>query len=125
MPLQLLQDELTTEDLADILARLLVLPRGFLAQEVLQRWGQIKLDGHQLISVPSHDTSSEAHAASGRCPGGCSPICLLLSHPVCEVLMPEPLAIGVCSWSLQVTSVPELRRLLDELGVNVIQIACG
>jgi sugar phosphate isomerase/epimerase len=39
--------------------------------------------------------------------------------------MPEPLAIGVCSWSLQVKSVPELRRLLDELGVNVLQIACG
>src|SRR3954463_4355915 len=39
--------------------------------------------------------------------------------------MPETLAIGVCSWSLQVTSVPELRRLLDRLGVNVIQIACG
>ena len=37
----------------------------------------------------------------------------------------EPLAVGVCSWSLQVTSVPELRRLLDQLGVNVIQIACG
>ncbi len=37
----------------------------------------------------------------------------------------EPLAIGVCSWSLQVTSIPELRRLLDRLGVNVVQIACG
>jgi sugar phosphate isomerase/epimerase len=37
----------------------------------------------------------------------------------------EPLAIGVCSWSLQVTSVPELRRFLDQLGVNVVQIACG
>jgi sugar phosphate isomerase/epimerase len=37
----------------------------------------------------------------------------------------EPYAIGVCSWSLQVTSVPELRRLLDRLAVNVIQIACG
>lgn len=37
----------------------------------------------------------------------------------------EPLAIGVCSWSLQVSSIPELRRLLDRLGVNVIQIACG
>jgi sugar phosphate isomerase/epimerase len=37
----------------------------------------------------------------------------------------EPLAIGVCSWSLQPTSIPELRRLLDELGVNVVQIACG
>src|SRR5438105_6132377 len=37
----------------------------------------------------------------------------------------QPLAIGVCSWSLQVTSIPELRRLLDRLGINVVQIACG
>jgi sugar phosphate isomerase/epimerase len=37
----------------------------------------------------------------------------------------EPLAIGVCSWSLQVTRVAELRGLLDRLGVNVVQIACG
>ncbi|HKB41598.1 MAG TPA: sugar phosphate isomerase/epimerase family protein [Gemmataceae bacterium] len=37
----------------------------------------------------------------------------------------EPLSIGVCSWSLQVASIPELRRLLDRLGVNVVQIACG
>jgi sugar phosphate isomerase/epimerase len=37
----------------------------------------------------------------------------------------EPLAIGVCSWSLQVKSVPELRQFLDRLGVTVVQIACG
>src|SRR3954470_14844334 len=37
----------------------------------------------------------------------------------------EPLAIGVCSWSLQVKSVPELKTLLDRLGVDVVQIACG
>ncbi len=37
----------------------------------------------------------------------------------------EPLAIGVCSWSLQVKSIPELRRLCDRLGLNVVQIACG
>jgi sugar phosphate isomerase/epimerase len=37
----------------------------------------------------------------------------------------EPLAIGVCSWSLQVKNVPELRRLLDRLSINVVQIACG
>src|SRR5947209_12891267 len=37
----------------------------------------------------------------------------------------EPLAIGVCSWSLQVTSVPELKRLMDGLGIDVVQIACG
>jgi sugar phosphate isomerase/epimerase len=37
----------------------------------------------------------------------------------------EPLAIGVCSWSLQVTSVPELKRLIDGLGIDVVQIACG
>jgi sugar phosphate isomerase/epimerase len=37
----------------------------------------------------------------------------------------EPLAIGVCSWSLQVKNVPELKRLMDGLGVDVVQIACG
>src|SRR5438128_1054413 len=37
----------------------------------------------------------------------------------------QPLAIGVCSWSLQVKSVPELKQLLDKLGVDVVQIACG
>jgi L-ribulose-5-phosphate 3-epimerase len=37
----------------------------------------------------------------------------------------EPLAIGVCSWSLQVKSVPELKRLMDQLGVDVVQLACG
>jgi L-ribulose-5-phosphate 3-epimerase len=36
-----------------------------------------------------------------------------------------PLAIGVCSWSLQVTSVPELKGFLDKLGIDVVQIACG
>src|SRR5437588_8830189 len=36
-----------------------------------------------------------------------------------------PLSIGVCSWSLQVGSIPELRKLMDRLGVNVVQIACG
>lgn len=37
----------------------------------------------------------------------------------------EPLAVGVCSWSLQVTSVPELKRLMAGLAVDVVQIACG
>jgi sugar phosphate isomerase/epimerase len=37
----------------------------------------------------------------------------------------EPLAIGVCSWSLQVKSIPELKRLLGQLGTDVVQIACG
>jgi L-ribulose-5-phosphate 3-epimerase len=37
----------------------------------------------------------------------------------------EPLAIGVCSWSLQVGSVPELKRLMTSLGTDVVQIACG
>jgi L-ribulose-5-phosphate 3-epimerase len=37
----------------------------------------------------------------------------------------EPLAIGVCSWSLQVKHITELKRLLDRLGVGVVQIACG
>lgn len=37
----------------------------------------------------------------------------------------EPLAIGVCSWSLQVGSVPELKGFLTRLGIDVVQIACG
>lgn len=37
----------------------------------------------------------------------------------------KPMALGVCSWSLQVKSVAELKRMLDELGVGVTQIACG
>jgi sugar phosphate isomerase/epimerase len=36
-----------------------------------------------------------------------------------------PLSLGVCSWSLQVTSIPELKSLLDGLGTDVVQIACG
>jgi sugar phosphate isomerase/epimerase len=36
-----------------------------------------------------------------------------------------PLTLGVCSWSLQVTSVDELKRLLGTLGVSATQIACG
>lgn len=36
-----------------------------------------------------------------------------------------PMALGVCSWSLQVKSVAELKRLLGGLGVSVTQIACG
>ncbi|MEZ6139924.1 MAG: sugar phosphate isomerase/epimerase family protein [Zavarzinella sp.] len=36
-----------------------------------------------------------------------------------------PLSIGVCSWSLQVTSIPELKGFVDQLGINLVQIACG
>src|SRR5207302_1756220 len=31
----------------------------------------------------------------------------------------------VCSWSLQVKSVAELKGFLDRLGIDVVQIACG
>lgn len=37
----------------------------------------------------------------------------------------EPLAIGVCSWSLQVKNIPELKQFMNDLGVHVVQIACG
>ncbi len=37
----------------------------------------------------------------------------------------EPLALGVCSWSLQVKNIPELTQLSRQLGVDVVQIACG
>lgn len=36
-----------------------------------------------------------------------------------------PWSLGVCSWSLQVKNVPELVRLMGELGVSCTQIACG
>lgn len=36
-----------------------------------------------------------------------------------------PWTLGVCSWSLQVKSIAELKTLLDQLGTNVVQIACG
>lgn len=36
-----------------------------------------------------------------------------------------PLSLGVCSWSLQVHSIPQLSRLLAQLGVDLAQIACG
>lgn len=36
-----------------------------------------------------------------------------------------PLTLGVCSWSLQVTSIRELKGLMDRLGVSTTQIACG
>ncbi len=43
--------------------------------------------------------------------------------------MPEPEGsrpiVGVCSWSLQVKSIAELKGMLDDLGVNATQIACG
>ncbi len=36
-----------------------------------------------------------------------------------------PRVLAVCSWSLQVKSVPELENLLGKLGVNATQIALG
>jgi sugar phosphate isomerase/epimerase len=37
----------------------------------------------------------------------------------------KPFEIGVCSWSLQVKSIAELARFCKELGVDVVQLACG
>ena len=37
----------------------------------------------------------------------------------------QTFAIGVCSWSLQVKSIPELQGFLARLGVDLVQIACG
>lgn len=33
--------------------------------------------------------------------------------------------LGVCSWSLQVTSVPELADFMRQLDLDLVQIACG
>jgi L-ribulose-5-phosphate 3-epimerase len=40
------------------------------------------------------------------------------------MLLP-PLCVGVCSWSLQVKSIAELKSFVDRLGVSAVQIACG
>jgi L-ribulose-5-phosphate 3-epimerase len=37
----------------------------------------------------------------------------------------QPLTVGVCSWSLQVKSVPELAGFMKRLGLDAVQIACG
>jgi L-ribulose-5-phosphate 3-epimerase len=37
----------------------------------------------------------------------------------------SPWTIGVCSWSLQVGDVQELRRLMESLEIDSVQIACG
>jgi L-ribulose-5-phosphate 3-epimerase len=37
----------------------------------------------------------------------------------------EALEIGVCSWSLQVHNIPELKGFLDRLEISVVQLACG
>lgn len=37
----------------------------------------------------------------------------------------RPLEIGVCSWSLQVTSIPELVEFMSKLKIQAVQIACG
>jgi L-ribulose-5-phosphate 3-epimerase len=36
-----------------------------------------------------------------------------------------PLSLGVCSWSLQVKSIAELKQLLEQLDIKIVQIACG
>jgi len=46
-------------------------------------------------------------------------------QPSTPTAPPPPLTIGVCSWSLQVGGVDELKRLLGDLGVAATQIACG
>src|SRR3954449_2785860 len=44
---------------------------------------------------------------------------LAVNYPI------EPLEIGVCSWSLQVQNIPELKGFLDRLEISVVQLACG
>ena len=36
-----------------------------------------------------------------------------------------PLTLGVCSWSLQATSIAQLARLMAEVGADAAQVACG
>ena len=34
-----------------------------------------------------------------------------------------PLSVGVCSWSLQVKSIPELKGFMDRLGIDLYLVA--
>jgi L-ribulose-5-phosphate 3-epimerase len=47
------------------------------------------------------------------------------SFPQASHQVLPPLSLGVCSWSLQVKSIAELKGFLEQLGINVVQIACG
>ena len=40
-------------------------------------------------------------------------------------IVSRPMVVGVCSWSLHVSSVAELKRLMDSLDISAVQIACG
>jgi L-ribulose-5-phosphate 3-epimerase len=48
-----------------------------------------------------------------------------LSSSISAQSGPAPWSVGVCSWSLQVKNIPELKGFLDQLGINIVQIACG
>lgn len=69
--------------------------------------------------------------ANGELPSDIPTPCRAIRHPdtarKAPAMMSEPIAnpVGVCSWSLKVTSVPELAALVRELGVSLVQIACG
>ncbi len=47
------------------------------------------------------------------------------ADPAASRQLLPPLALGVCSWSLQVKSIHELKGFLERLRTNVVQIACG
>ena len=34
----------------------------------------------------------------------------------------EPLALGVCSWSLQPRNIPELKRLMDAIDARQVEV---
>lgn len=72
---------------------------------------------------PNPNPDNPAAAAPAKALEGSTDKMNVPAHPAPRDL--PPLATGVCSWSLQVGSIPELRRFLDELGVDLVQIACG
>src|SRR5262245_35910639 len=74
--------------------------------------------------APTARNSDLSAAASSRHP---EDNCAIIIDPSSRsrTMAIEPLAIGVCSWSLQVKTIPELKKLVGRLGVDVVQIACG
>jgi len=60
-----------------------------------------------------------------RCMANARCMARVLASPFPSRVMATPWTIGVCSWSLQVRSIPELERLLGQVGISTTHLALG
>jgi sugar phosphate isomerase/epimerase len=84
------------------------------------------LEVHDVLHLASAAQPSRRLVGAVQADGSRAPEQIgSVSHEAHVMSAVPPLALGVCSWSLQVESIPELERLLGELEVEYTQIACG